>query len=891
MSRAESIINKVPESDKPTDNTADGEQPAVTVEQETTVSPAETDHKNTPADSDTSSTRLWPVYSAVIVSLLWLSLCGWYAFNHAYNDFSLPELLAGVSTPLVLIWLVALVAQRTDPMLERRVDLSRNLHKAIAPVEIAEQRLENLTKKLKKELEGLNAVSDLASDRISNLENSFQEQISNLFAATADAEARSVSIRDVIERERSQIDALSIDLVDRVSLLEDKLDILIKSLTEARADTETSIQKAEESVRAGGDTLSRAGQDLENSMADWQGRLAKETSRVCETITHAETRVDTVSRQMQEAVASFTHQIGDMNTEADKIAAHLIEQADKLAAVANSSSEQAAHIEETLRVNQESLQKMTDETLAHSAGAVDVFTDRAENMNSKIRQSMSEAHTLLENVGKAQVALSNTTTTLSSYGDEVVAKAEETANRSLNHIRQLQAGIEDQLKELEAAGLRTGDQLRHLTEDLSGQGDKMLAQVGEASEKLQQAQEEFSTHGGSVSNCLMAARQELSRLEEDLLRQKEVLATASQDAASHILAASDMFKGEGFEISKAASDAVERLTSQAGMVTQTAASLSTEAALVEEKLKSTSSALGQEASTLKEELQATTGSLGRAAKDFADERKRIRDESESIVANLNGATNQMVDEINRFTESSMEASNRLDNASRALVDETQNARMNLETAIKETQENLENSVQGVSEKAGEHITFMQDELQATLARLLQEYQDTARNARDESDHLAKQMGINAERITAFSTDFQKKAEAIEKRLADSSKDEFARTSQLLMESLQSLSIDIHKGLSADIPDDVWERYMEGDRSIFLRRTMSLGDRKSKKAIKERYDTDPEFREVVARYLRDFQDMIERVMLADRGSTMSVTLLSSDVGKLYILLAQSLKKLS
>ena len=75
----------------------------------------------------------------------------------------------------------------------------------------------------------------------------------------------------------------------------------------------------------------------------------------------------------------------------------------------------------------------------------------------------------------------------------------------------------------------------------------------------------------------------------------------------------------------------------------------------------------------------------------------------------------------------------------------------------------------------------------------------------------------------------------------------------------------------------------------MRRTLKLGDRKSKKAIMDRYQSDREFKEAVVRYLRDFEGMMERIMIGDKGSTMSVTLLSSDMGKLYILLAQALKK--
>lgn len=51
----------------------------------------------------------------------------------------------------------------------------------MAPVEVAEQRLAGLNRSLQKELTNIDAVADLAADRLANLEDRFQSQISDLF--------------------------------------------------------------------------------------------------------------------------------------------------------------------------------------------------------------------------------------------------------------------------------------------------------------------------------------------------------------------------------------------------------------------------------------------------------------------------------------------------------------------------------------------------------------------------------------------------------------------------------------------------------------------------------------------------------------------------------------
>ena len=61
-------------------------------------------------------------------------------------------------------------------------------------------------------------------------------------------------------------------------------------------------------------------------------------------------------------------------------------------------------------------------------------------------------------------------------------------------------------------------------------------------------------------------------------------------------------------------------------------------------------------------------------------------------------------------------------------------------------------------------------------------------------------------------------------------------------------------------------------------------------ILRHYEEEPEFREHVNRYIHDFELMMRRV-LADRdGSPLGVTILSSDMGKLYVALAQAIERL-
>ena len=138
---------------------------------------------------------------------------------------------------------------------------------------------------------------------------------------------------------------------------------------------------------------------------------------------------------------------------------------------------------------------------------------------------------------------------------------------------------------------------------------------------------------------------------------------------------------------------------------------------------------------------------------------------------------------------------------------------------------------------------------------------------------------------------------LERRIADSREsfegvgdDSFARRMVLLTESLNSTAIDVAKILSNDVTDTAWAAYLKGDRGVFTRRAVRLLDAGEARAIAAHYGDDAEFREHVNRYIHDFESMM-RVLLSTRdGNAIGVTLLSSDVGKLYVALAQAIERL-
>ncbi|MGN6820527.1 MAG: hypothetical protein ACTHJR_17865 [Sphingomonas sp.] len=167
-----------------------------------------------------------------------------------------------------------------------------------------------------------------------------------------------------------------------------------------------------------------------------------------------------------------------------------------------------------------------------------------------------------------------------------------------------------------------------------------------------------------------------------------------------------------------------------------------------------------------------------------------------------------------------------------------------------------------------------------LAAIARATETAAASATEASDKLNRQMLAIAEA-----------SGQIDARLADTEESNgFARRVSLLIESLHSAAIDLTGIYAAEVPDSSWMAYLKGNRGAFARRAVKLLDAGEMRAVLEAYDSDDSVREQVNRYIHDFEAMLRGVLAQRDGAPIGVTLLSSDMGKLYVALAQAIERL-
>ena len=122
------------------------------------------------------------------------------------------------------------------------------------------------------------------------------------------------------------------------------------------------------------------------------------------------------------------------------------------------------------------------------------------------------------------------------------------------------------------------------------------------------------------------------------------------------------------------------------------------------------------------------------------------------------------------------------------------------------------------------------------------------------------------------------------------RDLISERSAMLIGALEEHAIDVGKWFEKDISDQDWTAYLKGDQGLFARRATKLVNGADAKQIHSLYQDNADFREHVNRYIRDFEMLLRSVMAAKDGSTLALTMISSDIGKLYVALAQGIERL-
>lgn len=218
----------------------------------------------------------------------------------------------------------------------------------------------------------------------------------------------------------------------------------------------------------------------------------------------------------------------------------------------------------------------------------------------------------------------------------------------------------------------------------------------------------------------------------------------------------------------------------------------------------------------------------------------------------------------------------------------------LETAIAQAFTTLDEGARGkvtaLAEQIGsEAVETLERSLRNEAATTIGKLEQAAAHAAGMGREAAMQLRDQLVKVNELTGNLEQRVARARELAEEQVNNDFARRMALITDSLNSAAIDIGGALSNEVADTAWDAYLKGDRGIFTRRAVRLIGNGEAKDIAVLYSSDETFKANVSRYIHDFEAMLRATLSTRDGHVLSVTMLGSDMGKLYVALAQAIER--
>jgi len=614
-----------------------------------------------------------------------------------------------------------------------------------------------------------------------------------------------------------------------------------------RSQTFAAMHEAQESLTESAQArLDAIASDAERI----QARMARDSRTFAEGLERTRREAQESSGQW---LASMTESLeavsGEIADQGQQIGDYLVRQQDEL---------QARHERIVTELSQRCA--ALDEELSQKAGAL---LAQIETHQARLGKGHGE---LLENLSTRYHAIES----------ETLRRSQEISEQIDARRRQFAADEEQMI-----AGLR---------KLLAAMDEEIAARIV----NHEQHSIELSRKMGEATAQLEEQSQRLHALASESENERQRMADSLQSLADGMRQAHSLLGGtekELMELTEASVRLLELIQASAG---QSQGELPRALAQSEQRLAALESGIARIGETLEQASskgQAIAGGIEAsdgALKSLILEVETLKEALEAQVSTRMENFANMLRSADEFDSRTEQLANKAqEELSQALDRLAQSARESVST-ISETGAA---SISQLADKLGiEGAEAINRAIRATAAEATGRLEQAAAHASGVSREAAIQLREQLGAVSQLVENLEQRIIQARARAEEQVDNDFSRRVALITEALNSNAIDIAKALSTEVSDTAWAAYLRGDRGIFTRRAVSLLDASETKSIQQIYERDQDFREHVSRFIHDFEAMLRQVLSTRDGNALGVTLLSSDMGKLYVTLAQGIERL-
>ncbi|MGB5092380.1 MAG: hypothetical protein WBN97_03605 [Parvibaculum sp.] len=606
--------------------------------------------------------------------------------------------------------------------------------------------------------------------------------------------------------------------------------------------------------------------------------LAKAAIRLADPADHTADDITTLAQAVRREVDLMRAGLGDALTQAADLKALVSRELDDIERGTGRAEFRARAMEELLTRHKTNLQELgtslgsESDTIARAirmeVESIRSLTGKAEADIRRAGERVVEQTTTLARVSEAARAGADAT---SSTLDRQASRLEVVANNALARADSISQHYENQRQQIAEAADRLEQEHQHLQGVFEAYSHQMnfadaalaahTAEIGKAVKSLAAGLDDtFMSVEGKTRAMREAVTAEIARAGRDA-EETSAAVSRSAGAATRAIAAT-----------------VDELKSITGTlkseVVESATSL----------IRSSADDLRQATSDMTTHLSQAVGAI---STDLTKQFDLLQLATSHALTQNNAAAQHFHEAMQRLGTAAREAGAALTEAAGELDKRMET--MPLEAAqsaqaLGDVLSEQVNALATISEIVVRHARSL--DRTSPLHQMQRPAAPTLATPPASSPRMTPDAPRNRGRLSDLLAAADRRPEPVAEKRHDGADRDFHRASLHVIETLQSLAIDLDRALEQSPPADLWRRYKAGERNVFARRLYNLAGRELYDQVAVKYRNDSEFRAHVDRFIGLFEDLLDTAAERDRDNILVETYLSSDTGKVYLMLAQA-----
>ncbi|MCF4166445.1 hypothetical protein L2U69_12395 [Zavarzinia compransoris] len=818
------------------------------------------------------------------------------------------------STSDTLAGALTAIEQQLDQRLSRLTDSARSAASAAAAASADLQR----------QADSMLAAGDAAAEKADGATARLRQIGTDLETA---ANRLTTAAEEAFTAQTARIDAVDNSLA-RIGEVNASLDESIANARNGMLGLEDSAGGIARRLSTATDALATESERLKDLAEASQAAItmaAGSTSRAGQTVNEATdtalAKLQQTERNLRGLVTATQSELGRAVTDFAQLGETLRRSATEHSEITNAATQKATIARDQLRRVAEEIAAAGNEAASRSHAAADALRISASALSTNSDAALDKIGDVGQGFDALATRLRTAVDDAQARGGEASRIAAETARelarageKLKDELRGMEASIDEHARTLETAagraagsieeaGRRFDAQSANLEEEtvravgtvdnavktLARQGTDVIAAADNAVQRLATVVTGFRQRADALAESATTAERRLNESTQALDGRARELVITADTAGGRVEQAADMIERRGRDLESAAERASARIDAAVGAMQRQGDIITAIADRATHETGKAGESLDEIGIAVDERIAAARAHVAEAERQLGTFAARLDAATQDTVGNLNLLIETMERDDGNLAVQAKDAISKLREMGttiaserQALVESSAKSRDELETAIV------------MATKRGAELKALADETAMALGQIARNLSTETQTLSGRADEARRLMGDLVGAMRAEVESLGETAGEIELRRRNidetdrvQRRQQAVKASAAVIEGLNGLSVDLARTLDEDVPEDVWRRYLGGEKGVFTRRLLGARSRDGHDTIAAKYREDGEFRTYVDRFMRQFDELMRLSSEVDDEDVLTATLRSSDIGKLHRLLAGAL----